>query len=105
MRGDIRMPSCQTCVHKWSFRDTFKLSLTSNGKKCPNCGEKQYISKKSRYKISTMSVVPVMLGFFVGILFDEDFLVVLISILPMAIVFIFAILYSIELSNTNEPMW
>mgnify|MGYP003482501579 FL=1 len=99
------MPSCQTCNHKWSFIDTFKIGLQSNGKKCPNCAEEQYISKKSRTKISIMTLVAVMLGVFVGILFEQDLGVVLISLLPMILAFMFAILYSIELSNTNEPMW
>lgn len=101
---DKIVPNCQACNHKWSFIDTFKIGLKSNGKKCPNCGEEQYISKKSRTKISIMTLVAVMLGVFVGILFEQDFGVVLISLLPMILAFMFAILYSIELSNTNEPM-
>ncbi|MDR4889763.1 hypothetical protein RGU12_19910 [Fredinandcohnia sp. QZ13] len=46
------MPTCQKCKNKWSWKQTFKKSFTfTNAMTCPYCGEKQYITARTR-KIS-----------------------------------------------------
>lgn len=42
------MVTCTKCRSKWSARDIWKLGWSKEGKRCSNCGERQYISRETQ---------------------------------------------------------
>lgn len=48
MRGEIHMTRCTNCQIKWKLKDVIKLSLSKDGRNCPQCGERQYVSKDAQ---------------------------------------------------------
>lgn len=40
------MAHCTNCTYKWKAKDIWKLGLSKDGKKCPNCQTTQYVSFK-----------------------------------------------------------
>lgn len=42
------MARCTKCNHKWSLKDVMAVGFSKDGKECPNCKEKQYISSKTQ---------------------------------------------------------
>jgi CXXC-20-CXXC protein len=59
------MPTCKSCHQKWTWKYTFgKLLSMKREMPCSHCGKVQYISKKSRKKMSFMSLIPIIPLFF-----------------------------------------
>ena len=40
------MTRCTNCKYKWKAKDVWKLGFSKNGKECPNCKARQYVSFK-----------------------------------------------------------
>ena len=40
------MSRCTSCNYKWKAKDIWQLGISKNGKECPNCKTKQYVSFK-----------------------------------------------------------
>lgn len=98
------MPNCQNCDFKWSWLDTAKIGFKNN-KKCPNCGERQYISPRSRTGTYGFVIVPLIIFMFSRPLFDlSSSVYILLGILLILTMFIF-LPYGIKLSNEQEPLW
>lgn len=38
------MARCTNCNYKWKVKEVLSLGFSKNGKNCPNCGHRQYIS-------------------------------------------------------------
>lgn len=64
------MPTCQNCYNKWSWRQTFKRSFTSDGMTCPYCEEKQYLTSRVRKGSTIIPFIMITLimlsNFFLG---------------------------------------
>ncbi|MFD1412632.1 TIGR04104 family putative zinc finger protein [Oceanobacillus jeddahense] len=66
------MPTCQYCQHRWTWKQTMKVTTTiDTAYTCPHCGEKQYATKKSRTQFFLLTLIP-PLGLFLN-LFDLPF--------------------------------
>lgn len=75
--GDF-VPRCTNCNYKWKAKDIFLLGFSKNGKKCTNCGHKQYISAETQRWFT--------LGY-------------------LSLIFIPFLLFRIKLSDKDEPLW
>ena len=42
------MARCTKCKYKWSVKDVMAVGFSKEGKECPNCNEKQYISSTTQ---------------------------------------------------------
>lgn len=42
------MPHCTNCSFKWKAKDILLLGFSKNGRKCLNCGQRQYISAETQ---------------------------------------------------------
>lgn len=42
------MPRCTNCKYKWKVKEVLSLGFSNNGKDCPNCGQRQYISLRTQ---------------------------------------------------------
>ncbi|XKH50143.1 hypothetical protein LG275_11130 [Chryseomicrobium palamuruense] len=42
------MAKCTNCGQKWTVREIWKLGWSKEGKRCSNCGEKQYLSEETQ---------------------------------------------------------
>ncbi|WP_010097969.1 TIGR04104 family putative zinc finger protein [Ornithinibacillus scapharcae] len=99
------MPTCTTCHTKWSWKQTFKKSFTlDTGMTCPHCGEKQYLTSKSRKRNSfTVFIIPLIL--LVSLVFDISVVLRIVLIFSAAIVMFVTYPFFIELSEKEEPLW
>ena len=100
------MPRCQNCNHQWTWKSTVRKSFTLGvGMECPNCGTRQYLTKKARKKTGILNIFPAPILILSAMFFDLEIM----TILPLAVGVFSAFLavypYLVELSNENEPMW
>lgn len=101
------MPNCQNCGHKWSLGDTVKVAFKLNGnsgRECSNCGEIQYVSKKSRSRTGVMGITAVLLVVFIRPLLNQNIGTSLLLAIPVVLVLIIANLYMTELSSERETV-
>lgn len=99
------MPICQKCRHKWSFKQSIRTMFTLRMKmKCPICGETQYLSAKSRKRLSFISL-PIMAVWVLLASFQVPLSVqiVYVVIAVLGIFLLMPIFY--ELSNEEEALW
>lgn len=69
------MARCTNCNYKWSFKDVMAAGFSKDGKLCPNCGEKQYVSKTTQNIISLGSisfVLAIIFPFFIKLSDKND---------------------------------
>ncbi|WP_412762097.1 TIGR04104 family putative zinc finger protein [Priestia endophytica] len=99
------MPTCQNCGYKWTWRETFiKMFTFRNKLKWSSCGEFQYISKQSRNKLSTFTIVPFLIWIPL-VSFSIPFQYVLtVELVSFVAVFI-CIPGFYKLSSEEEPLW
>ncbi|RFB14750.1 hypothetical protein DZB84_14990 [Bacillus sp. HNG] len=99
------MPTCQKCKNKWSWKQTFKKSFTfTNAMTCPCCGEKQYITARTRKISASISFIAPFLGLF----FNFDFYsphVILFIMLGFLSLFIVIYPFYLDVSNKEEPLF
>ena len=50
------MERCTNCTYKWKFKAGRAAGFSKDGKSCPNCVEKQYVSKTTQNIISLGSL-------------------------------------------------
>lgn len=98
------MPTCQHCLHKWTWKQTIKKSFTLGvGMKCPYCHEMQYYSTRFRKKSSMVSfLVPLLLAF--NFLFGPSYLI-LIALLAFLPLYTIIVPFFVELTNEEEPLF
>lgn len=78
MKGnDIMAPHCTNCNYKWKVKEVFSLGFSKNGKDCPNCDHKQYISAQTQRMFT--------LGY-------------------LSLIFVPFLIFRIKLSDKNEPL-
>lgn len=41
------MARCTNCNYKWKLKGIWSIGFSKNGKKCPNCNKRQFISFKN----------------------------------------------------------
>lgn len=98
------MPNCQNCDYKWSWFDTVKVGFMNN-KKCLNCGERQYVSTKTKKRTYAIYLPFLLILLFFRPLFDLNSTVYVSFIILFLLVMIVTIPYTIKLSNKQEPLW
>jgi len=100
--GEIKMPICENCTNKWSWKQTIKKTTTLNPAMiCPYCEEKQYQTQKSKMKISYLTPI-VLLPLLIQMFFDVS-RTVLFSLFP-ALLIVVLLLYPflVKLSSKEE---
>lgn len=63
------MAHCTNCHYKWKAKEIWKLGLSNDGKKCPNCQTKQYVSFKDGGILMGLGYLSGIVGLLVIILF------------------------------------
>ncbi|UFU00118.1 hypothetical protein KO561_03905 [Radiobacillus kanasensis] len=98
------MPTCQNCDTKWDWAESIKKSFTlDNSMECPYCKRKQYVSKKSRRRMS--------FGNFIGpfvlliLLMGQPILVIVSAAVGLFALVMCLYPFLMELSNEEEPLW
>ncbi|WP_377890452.1 TIGR04104 family putative zinc finger protein [Alkalihalobacillus sp. R86527] len=98
------MTICQSCSHKWSWRETFVRMFTIRQQlKCPNCDSIQYLSKQSKNQLAFLTVIPCI--WFPLVMFSVPFNLVIITELIIGVISLGLAPYFYRLSNQEEPMW
>ncbi|MFP3727629.1 TIGR04104 family putative zinc finger protein [Priestia filamentosa] len=99
------MPNCQKCNHKWTWKETFIRMFTFKSKlKCPSCKEVQYLSKKSRDRISMFLMIPFIIWVPL-VSFNVPTTYTMAIVLFSYMVFLSVTPHFYELSNEEEPIW
>jgi CXXC-20-CXXC protein len=99
------MPTCQHCKNAWTWKQAMRKAFTLGPEmECPYCGEKQYLTRKSRKKQSMLGVIgPIFI--MIPIIFDLT-LVMLFGIFAIAtLVMLSSIPFFMELASEEEPLW
>jgi CXXC-20-CXXC protein len=100
------MPRCQNCNHQWSWETTVRKSFTLGvGMECPNCGTRQYLTKKSRKKTGIINIFPAPILILTALFFDLEITTMLVFAVGLFAAFMAVYPHLVELSNENEPMW
>ncbi|WP_213810672.1 TIGR04104 family putative zinc finger protein [Jeotgalicoccus sp. WY2] len=96
------MARCTKCQTEWTFKDKVRTFTNLDGSaKCPNCGEKQYLSLKSKRQGSMLSMI-VILAMFVPGFFDTPLMVhIIIGLIAVVIVLLLQVSL-IKLSGKEE---
>lgn len=100
------MPKCQNCGHQWTLTNTCKLAFKfsgDNGRRCSNCGETQYLSKKSLNRIGITGILGLALIVLIRPLLTQDFWTSMLLSIPFVVVLIAVDLLLVELSNVQWP--
>lgn len=96
------MARCTKCQTEWTFKDKVKTFTNLDGSaKCPNCGEKQYISLKSKRQGSMLSMI-VILAMFVPVFFNTPLMVHIIIALFAVVTVLLLQVSIIKLSGKEE---
>lgn len=99
------MPTCQSCHKEWSFGETFRKSFTLDTTlTCPHCGEKQYITTKSRKRMSVL-VFFIPLIMLLRLVFTLSPLLTIILFVGITTMIFISYPYLTELSNEEQPLW
>ncbi|WP_100403539.1 TIGR04104 family putative zinc finger protein [Bacillus sp. FJAT-42315] len=98
------MPVCQHCQQKWSWTYTFKKLFTfKNHMLCPHCQHHQFITAKSRRKVSLIALLPLMWILLSAIGVSASTIIILELLTFPIVLVIMPTRY--ELSNQEEPLW
>ncbi|WP_035512847.1 TIGR04104 family putative zinc finger protein [Halalkalibacillus halophilus] len=103
------MDICKSCEYQWSYKESLKMLGFKRGVKCPNCGQKQYLTTES---IWYGSMLFILIYFFAWIplralYFYYDLPLVLIIVIAVILLFIPLLLWPkyMKLSNKEEPLF
>ena len=99
------MPVCDNCKTRWSWKQTLKKSFVlTTSMECPNCGKKQYLTRKSRKRIFIFNLLIISPLLIQG-LFDIH------GVITIALIFLFFICSILlmplwmEVQNDEEFLW
>lgn len=93
---------CTKCQTEWTFKDKVRTFTNLDGSaKCPNCGEKQYLSLKSKRQGAMLSMI-VILAMFVPAFFDTPLMVHIIIGLTAVVIVLLLQVSLIKLSGKEE---
>ncbi|WP_200411805.1 TIGR04104 family putative zinc finger protein [Virgibacillus salexigens] len=98
------MPTCQNCHNKWSWKQTFKRTFTSDGMTCPYCEDKQYLTSRVRKGSAIIPFIMITLIMLCNLFFGPSFIFffALLGVIPL-----FFVIYPffVEVSNKKEALW
>ncbi|KWW21960.1 hypothetical protein AS888_05640 [Peribacillus simplex] len=99
------MPTCQNCGYKWSWKETFvKLFTFKSRLKCSFCEGFQYVSKKSKNRLSLFVFTPFLIWLPLVSFGVPQGYILASELVSYVLVFVWMpFLY--KLSNKEEPMW
>ncbi|WP_368652468.1 TIGR04104 family putative zinc finger protein [Ornithinibacillus sp. 4-3] len=104
-RRGIKMPTCQYCGQKWSWKQTFKQTFRlDNRMTCSCCGKKQYLTKRARLKSTFIPFSMVTLVMISNLVFGPSYIAffILLCLLPL---FLGIYPFFVELSKEEEPLF
>ncbi|TFD99901.1 TIGR04104 family putative zinc finger protein [Jeotgalibacillus sp. R-1-5s-1] len=100
------MPTCKKCGENWTFGSSIKKALLyAKGTKCAYCGTPQYISSKSGKRTNLIYVIALLSVVLGRPLFDLAGIPYLMLAIPVIMIVMVIVPFSIELSNEKEPLW
>ena len=100
--GIEKMPTCQNCDQKWSWKQTLRKSFTlDTGMICPYCEKKQYTTKSTRIRNFLITFIAMSVITFWSLFFGSSIALISLSVSFVPLV---VILYPfwVELSNKEE---
>ncbi|TCI69082.1 hypothetical protein EVJ22_11465 [Exiguobacterium sp. SH0S7] len=53
------VPRCTNCHYEWKIKEVLSLGFSKDGKACPNCGQRQYISNETQ-KLFTLGYISLL---------------------------------------------
>ncbi|MGM0899219.1 MAG: TIGR04104 family putative zinc finger protein [Bacillota bacterium] len=98
------MPHCENCGTKWSWSDTLKIGFKNN-RKCPSCGERQYVVPNFSTKTYALYLLPLLTLIVLNIFFEFPLGVYIALAAPYILIVIALIPYTIKLSSEQKPLW
>ncbi|MEG0260638.1 MAG: hypothetical protein RR595_10955 [Lysinibacillus sp.] len=102
------LPHCIYCGEEWTYKQAFKLSMSSNQvMACPHCEGKQYRTRKSARQYGMINMIfPCMI--FIPMIFDYFVLGLIVHVLGIFYISFSLVPYLVETQEedpTNKPLW
>ena len=98
------MPECQNCGFQWAWKDSLIISI-KNTKKCPNCGQKQYVTPSTKKNHLLFYYLPLLILIIAKPIFYLHDAAFFFLLLFLAILMTVTIPYTIKLANEQKPLW
>lgn len=98
------MPHCENCGNRWSWADTLMIGFTNN-RKCPSCGERQYVVPNLSIKTYILYLLPLFILIILNITFEFPMGLFIALAIPYILIVIALIPYTIKLSTKQKPIW
>ncbi|SDJ12047.1 TIGR04104 family putative zinc finger protein [Salimicrobium halophilum] len=96
------MPECENCKYTWTWKETIRKSFRSSlGMNCPNCGEKQYWTLKSK-RMNGLLPMTVPLVMVLYLLFDLPAAVALAALFLAFLVIMIIQPFLVDVGNDDE---
>lgn len=98
------MPHCENCRTKWNWSESLKVGFTNN-RKCPNCGERQYVVPNLSLKTYVLYLLPVISLIVLDLFFELPIGVFIAFAVPYILIAITLMPYTIKLSSEQKAIW
>ncbi|MGK7377923.1 TIGR04104 family putative zinc finger protein [Planococcus sp. 1R117A] len=99
------MPKCTYCDLQWSWKQTIKKMFTLNNKlECPVCGKTQYISRKSKKRLSLLNIA-ILLPLLLNVFASTNPLFIIALIFSLFLLSLAIMPFLTIFSDKEEPMW
>ncbi|QKY69357.1 TIGR04104 family putative zinc finger protein [Lentibacillus sp. CBA3610] len=98
----MALPECWSCDYMFKWREL--LFVIDGLKKCPNCGERQYITTQSNRKLGTYGIALPLIPFILNVLGLTWCLTGLITFLSL-IFYLSLIPFNLKFTNDREPLF
>jgi|SRR5690625_462753 len=96
------MTRCTECQTEWTFKEKAKMYKTlSSSKECPYCGEKQFVSLKSKRQGSMLNFL-IIVALIVPVFFNMPLLPHIILAAVVLITVLYLQVYLIKLAAREE---
>lgn len=94
------MRTCQNCLNKWGWKQTFQRSFTlGGGMTCPYCDTKQYVTARMRKRSSMISLIIISMIMIANLLFGPSYITLFALI---GIILLYAVMYPFFMELTNK---
>ncbi|MYL57578.1 hypothetical protein GLW20_08675 [Virgibacillus halodenitrificans] len=98
----MALPECWSCDYVFKWREL--LFLLDGRKKCPNCGERQYITTQSNWKLGVYGIPLPLIPFILNVFNVTWTLTGFITFLSL-IVYLSFIPFKLEFTNNRQPLF
>ncbi|MDT8860224.1 hypothetical protein N0O92_08255 [Alkalihalobacillus sp. MEB130] len=99
----MKLPTCWSCHYSYRYSESVKYLFI---KKCPKCGEQQYLTTKSNLKTGVPAMVIMFLPtLLISVFLDLSFASYIAIVIILFIITLLTLPFSLQFTNKKEPLF